>query len=154
MPVGGGLNTRRAIKLAVSMAKYAEQPAKVVLLHVMPPGMGPAGDVRAERNFHEQMEGVEYPNIEKIIVKSTKVADAILDFAKAKDDRPKSDLIVIGATNEPLFKRLLIGNISEKIAREADVTTIVVKRRNSPLHSFLRQTVLEPTSSNGQHNGA
>jgi amino acid transporter/nucleotide-binding universal stress UspA family protein len=154
VPVGGGLNTRRAIKLAVSMAKYAEQPAKVVLLHVMPPGMGPAGDVRAERNFHEQMEGVEYPNIEKIIVKSTKVADAILDFAKAKDDRPKSDLIVIGATNEPLFKRLLIGNISEKIAREADVTTIVVKRRNSPLHSFLRQTVLEPTSSNGQHNGA
>ena len=145
VPVGGGLNTRRAIKLAVSMAKYADEPAKVILLHVMPPGMGPAGDVRAERNFHEKMEGVEYPYIEKTIIKSTKVAEAVLDFAQAEDNRPKSDLIVIGATNEPLFKRLLIGNISEKIAREADVTTIVVKRRNGPLHSFLRQTVLEPT---------
>jgi amino acid transporter/nucleotide-binding universal stress UspA family protein len=154
VPVGGGLNTRRAIKLAVSMAKYADKPAKVVLLHVMPPGMGPAGDVRAERNFWEQMDGTDYPNIEKAIIKSTKVADAILDFAQETDDRPKSDLIVIGATNEPLFKRLLIGNISEKVAREADVTTIVVKRRNSPLHSFLRQTVLEPTNGNGQHNGA
>jgi amino acid transporter/nucleotide-binding universal stress UspA family protein len=154
VPVGGGLNTRRAIKLAVSMAKYADEPAKVVLLHVMPPGMGPAGDVRAERNFREQMEGIEYPYIEKTIVKSTKVAEAILDFAQKKDSRPKSDLIVIGATNEPLFKRLLIGDISEKIAREADVTTIVVKRRNSRLHSFLRQTVLEPTNGNGQHNGA
>ena len=55
---------------------------------------------------------------------------------------------------QELFKRLLIGNISEKIAREADVTTIVVKRRNSRLHSFLRQTVLEPTNGAGQHNGS
>ena len=58
------------------------------------------------------------------------------------------DLIVIGATNEPLFRNLMVGNLVRKVAEEAEVTVVVVKRRSSPLHSFLRQTVLEP-STNG-----
>ena len=43
------------------------------------------------------------------------------------------------------------GEAGGAILTEADVTTIVVKRRNSPLHSFLRQTVLEPTNGNGKN---
>jgi len=58
------------------------------------------------------------------------------------------DLIVIGATNEPLFRNLMVGNLVRKVAEDAEVTVLVVKRRSSPLHSFLRQTVLEP-STNG-----
>ncbi|HSO28013.1 MAG TPA: universal stress protein [Anaerolineales bacterium] len=57
-------------------------------------------------------------------------------------------MIVIGATNEPLFRNLLIGNVSERVAKEAEVTVIVVKRRSTPLHSLLRQTVLEPSTNN------
>ncbi len=149
VPVGGGVNSRRAIKLAVSMARQAEEgPAVVRLLHIMPPRLGAVGDARTEQSFRELTEDIDYPHLEKLIVKSEKVVETILDNARGTDERPASDMIVIGATNEPLFKRLLLGNIPEKIALEADVTTVVVKRRNSRLHSFLRQTVLEPTNGN------
>jgi len=153
VPVGGGINSRRAIKLAVSMARQSEEgPATVWLLHVMPPGLGPAGDARTEQNLRQLTEDIDYPHLGKIIVKSSKPLEAMLQTARGTDEHPASDLIVIGATNEPLFKRLLLGNIPEKLAREAKVTTIVVKRRNSPLHSFLRQTVLEPTNGNSSDN--
>jgi len=56
-------------------------------------------------------------------------------------------LIVTGATEEPLFRNLLFGNIVEQIARRAEVTVILVKRRSGAIHSFLRQTVLEPTTN-------
>ena len=152
VPVGGGPNSRRALKVAVSMARQAkDKPAAIHLMHVVPPGLGERGAARAELSFRELMEGIEYPNVRKMVVQSEKVVDAILETARGDDEQPASDLIVLGATNEPLFRRLLLGNIPETIAREAGVTTIVVKRRNGPLHSFLRQTVLEPT--NGNHNG-
>lgn len=149
VPVGGGLNSRRAVKMAVSMARQAiDGPAFVILLHILPLGLGERGAARAEVSFREATEGIEYPNLRKLVVQSENVVDAILETAHGVDDHPEADLIVMGATNEPLFRRLLLGNIPETIAREAAVTTIVVKRRNSPLHSFLRQTVLEPTEGN------
>jgi hypothetical protein len=59
------------------------------------------------------------------------------------------DLIVIGATNEPLFKTLLLGNIPEQVARQAKVTTVMVKRGQGPVRSFLRETLLLPATSDG-----
>ncbi|HDH09864.1 MAG: hypothetical protein DRG33_03650 [Deltaproteobacteria bacterium] len=54
--------------------------------------------------------------------------------------------IVVGAAEESLLRRVLMGNISEQIAKRAEVTVIIVKRRSSPLHAFLRQTVLGPAA--------
>jgi len=51
----------------------------------------------------------------------------------------------MGASEEPIFRNILIGPMTEQIAKAADVTVIVVKRRSSPLHSFVRQTMLPPT---------
>jgi hypothetical protein len=45
-----------------------------------------------------------------------------------------------------MFRNLLMGNVAVQIAQRAAVTVIMVKRRSSRLHSFLRQTVLEPSS--------
>jgi len=55
------------------------------------------------------------------------------------------DLIIVGASEEPVFWNLLLGDISKQIAERASVTVIIVKRRSSRIHSFLRQTVLGPT---------
>jgi hypothetical protein len=35
--------------------------------------------------------------------------------------------------------------VANEIARRAKVTVMVIKRRSGPIHSFLRQTVLEPS---------
>ena len=52
----------------------------------------------------------------------------------------------MGASEEPLFENILVGNMPEQVARRAEVTVIMVKRRSSAVHEFLRQTVLEPTT--------
>ena len=68
-----------------------------------------------------------------------RVVDAVVDCGK------ECDLIVMGATEEPLFRNLLIGRLPERIARQADVTVVMVKRRSGALKSWVRQTILEPT---------
>jgi amino acid transporter/nucleotide-binding universal stress UspA family protein len=141
VPVAGGPNSRRALKMALSMARAGENgPAKVTVLHIVPAGAGEAVLVRAAQVFKYVLNGVQYERLEKSTVEGTGVVETVLAQAEGYD------LIVIGATEEPLFRNLLLGNISEQIARRAAVTVVVVKRRSGPVHSFLRQTVLEPTA--------
>lgn len=146
VPVASGPNSRRAVKMAVDMARSGEHGnAKVVMLHIIPPGSRNGDLVRAEQVFHDVTIGIEYDHLEKRISHSTNIVEGILKEAEASEDKPEADLIVIGATQEPLLKRIRMGNISELVARQANVSVIVVKRRSGPLHSFLRQTVLTPT---------
>lgn len=152
VPVGGGPNSRRAVRMAVSMARQGEDgPAEVTLLHVVPVGGPPASRVRAEQVMKDLTEGLDYPSISTRIIEGSDVSEAIISFARGSSPETGYDLIVAGATNEPLFRNLLVGNIIEKIAREAEVTVIVVKRRSSRLHDFLRMTVLEPTTEHNNH---
>jgi nucleotide-binding universal stress UspA family protein len=148
VPVAGGPNSRRAVRLAISMANYGdgETPAGVTLMHVVPYNAKANARVRAEQVMTDALNGSNYAKIERQIVEGGDVAETILRFAKGPTLEESYDLIVIGATNEPLFRNLMVGNLNERVAKEADVTVIVVKRRSSPLHSFLRQTVLEPST--------
>ena len=144
VPVGGGPNSRRAAKMATVMAAAGQdRPAKVTLLHVVPVSAGNRAFVGAQQVIDYVLGGIEYEHIEPRIVEGANVVETVLQEAKGHD------LIVLGATEEPLFQNLLMGNIAEQIAKQANVTVITVKRRSSPLHSFLRQTVLEPTTGNG-----
>jgi len=141
VPVSGGPNSRRAARMAVNMARgEADGPVQVTVLHILPPGSGPADQVRARQVMDYALEGLSYEAVQRQTVEGTDVADAVLEAAEGHD------LIVIGATEEPLFKNLLMGNISREVARRAEVSVVVVKRRSSTLHSLLRQTVLEPST--------
>jgi amino acid transporter/nucleotide-binding universal stress UspA family protein len=141
VPVAGGPNSRRAARLAFNMA-FSEQlgPPKVILMHVVPYGARTRHRVRAEQVFNYVLEGIDYENIERRTVEGQSVVETILEQAAGRD------LIVIGATEEPLFRNLLFGNVAEQVAKRANVTVILVKRRSGALHSFLRQTVLEPST--------
>ncbi|MCK5318901.1 MAG: hypothetical protein KAJ55_13385, partial [Anaerolineales bacterium] len=55
------------------------------------------------------------------------------------------DLILIGPTEEPVFTNFLVGTFPERVARGAEVTVMMVKRRSSPIHSFVRRALIEPT---------
>ncbi len=141
VPVAGGPNSRRAVRLAVQLAQVSlDGPTQVTLAHVIPPNATQAHRVSAQKIFNYTLEGLDYPHVETTLIAGEKVAETII--AHAKD----YDLVVIGATEEPLFKNLLVGNIAEEVANHAGVTTIMVKRRSSRLHSVLRQTVLMPTT--------
>jgi nucleotide-binding universal stress UspA family protein len=143
VPVSDGPNSRRAVRMAVSMARAGRNGrVKVTLLHVVPLGARSAAIVRAQQCLDYVLEGVECDLVEKRLVEGTDVVDSVIEEARKGDYH----LIVVGATEEPLFRNLLMGSISGQIAKRAPVTVVMVKRRSSPLHSFLRQTVLEPSS--------
>ncbi|HEX6304426.1 MAG TPA: amino acid permease, partial [Anaerolineales bacterium] len=120
-PVAGGPNSRRAVRMAVNMALSGESGlAKVILLHVVPAGARTRDRVRAEQVFNYVLEGIDYENLERRIVEGQTVVDSVLEHAEG------CDLIVIGATEEPLFRNLLLGNAAEQIANRAEVTVILV----------------------------
>ena len=143
VPVGGGPNSRRAAQIAVSMARQEEgaQP-KVILLFVTPQGSGERGEAHANKIMRDIVESLDYENLEQRIIQADNVAEAIVNQARGDENHPAADLVVIGATNEPIFRRLLVGNTIEKVVDHAEVTVIVVKRRSGRLQSFLRETVL------------
>ncbi len=140
VPIAGGPNSRRAARMAATMAAVeGEGAVRVVGLQIVPPGSGEAGRARAAKTMAHAVDGIDH-EFEFEIVEGDDVAAAILLAARGHD------MIVIGATDEPLFRNLLLGNIPEEVARRAEVTTIMVKRRSGPVKSLLRTTVLSPTT--------
>ncbi len=140
VPVSGGQNSRRAVKLASSMAKTARPDSvSITVLHVLPLDAGERARARGNRALADSLDGIDYESIEPRIVEGLALVDTILEESEGYD------LIVIGASEEPLFRNFLVGRLPERIARRAKVTVMMVKRRSSPLHSFVRQTLLEPT---------
>jgi nucleotide-binding universal stress UspA family protein len=129
------------------MADLGEDgPVKLTLLNIVPEGAGPAERVRAQQFLDEAATGLPAVGIERRIVEGSDVVETILAQAAGYD------LIVIGASEEPLFRNLLMGSIPEQIAQRAAVTVIMIKRRSGVVHSFLRQTVLEPSTKSDAAN--
>ena len=140
VPVTGGLNSRMAVKLAASMANAeSQEDVSLTILHVLPLESNHRAEVVGQRALDASQEGVEYDHIETKMVQGDDRAIAILDAAEGYD------LIVIGASDEPVFRNFMVGTLAERVARDANVTVMMVKRRSSPIHSFVRQTILEPT---------
>ncbi len=141
VPVAGGPNSLRAARIATQMAMAGDEgPAKVTLLHVLPLGAANGSFVRAQQVIDYIRSSINYEHFEQVIIEGASVVDTILKQSEGHD------LIVLGAANEPLFQNLLMGSVADQIAKQSDVTVIVVKRRSGPIHSFLRQTVLEPST--------
>lgn len=144
VPVADDPNSRRAVQMAVAMAtamQSKEEPIKVTVLRVLRPGSSEADRVRAQQDLAHSVEGVLPYELNLKIVEGDDVVDTIVQTSA------DYDLIIIGATNEPTFKTLLIGNLPEQVALKAKVTTIMVKRRHGPIKSMLRETILQPPTS-------
>ncbi|RME73287.1 MAG: universal stress protein, partial [Chloroflexi bacterium] len=143
VPVAGGPNSQLAVQVATRMAKLAEDgPAKVTLLRVVPQNAGKTAMIHAQKSIAHSIEGIPYEYTIKI-EEGDKVVDTILRVAEEGD----YDLIVIGASNEPLFKTLLVGSIPEQVAVRSKVTTMMVKRRSSTIKYILKETVLQPATA-------
>jgi nucleotide-binding universal stress UspA family protein len=126
--------------MAVNMASLADDgPARVTVLRVIREGARDAELIRGQQDMAHSVEGIPYEFNLKV-VEGNNVVEAILKAAEGYD------LIVIGASNEPMFRSMLVGNIPEQVALQAKVTTIMVKRRHGPIKSLLRETILEPAS--------
>jgi nucleotide-binding universal stress UspA family protein len=106
---------------------------------VLPKGADPtAGQARAENAFRHALNGREDNLVEKRIVEASTPYEGIMQEAA------KCDMVIIGATKEPLFRNLLVGNVAQRVAEEVDKPVILVKQRSNVLAAMLRETVLPP----------
>lgn len=138
VPVAGGPNGRLALGMAIALARNTEEQTQVILLHVALPNVSPrSAEAQAHSAFRRAAEGLSF-DFEQRIVQADSPTEGILKAAK------DCDMVVIGATKEPLFRNLLLGNVSQRVADAAECSVIIVKRRSNVLASMLRETVLQP----------
>jgi len=128
VPVRGGPHAELAMRISRELAKRFR--AKVVVLHVVPRGIGEkalAREQAAVTGFVREHAGTR--NATGIIREATSVRQAIIKEAA------NHDLVVMGASAQPTNAspdgRYLFGTLAEGVASKARPTVIVVKTRQS-----------------------
>lgn len=138
VPLAGGPNGRLAVNLAYAIAKNTPEDTQIVLFHVAVGDIDPIqAEARAKNVFRYATRGLEFPFEERVEPANSPV-EGIVEASKG------FDLIIIGATKEPRFKNLLMGNVAQRVAEGAECPVIIVKRQSTILDSMLRETVLSP----------
>ncbi|MDJ1430885.1 universal stress protein [Halostagnicola sp. A-GB9-2] len=130
VPVAGGPNTTDAATVAGTLARAND--ASVELVHVVAD--------RTEETVEAGRELLTRTSSELGAVES--VSETVLEgpvvetITERADDH---DLIVIGAAESGVLRRVLVGNVPEEIGREADSAVIMVKRRQGVPETLWRR---------------
>jgi len=143
VPVAGGPHTRLAVEIAVAQAIYTAEKAtkegdphpQVVALHLIPR----EGDLKVaeerQRALMEQLATITDFPVELRIVPGDDVVKDVLAYAKER----QFEEIVIGASEEGFLEKAMFGSIPQRIAQQAEVNVIMVKRYNPLKHGLLRR---------------
>jgi len=132
LPTAGGPNAQLAADLLNALAKALK--LEVTSGYVVPPdateeqrhaALGWIDKTLAHMN-------VDVP-VEKQLIESDSIAGGL---AKASRD---FDLVVIGAAKEPVFRKILVGEIPQKVARYSPASVLVVKRYVGPLKTLVKR---------------
>ena len=147
VPVAGGPHTQLAVELAVAQAVYTAEkatregdpPPQVVALHLIPRD----GDMKVaeerQRTLMEQISVITDFPVELRVVPGDDVVQDILAYAKER----QFEQIVIGASEEGFLEQAVFGTIPQRIAQQAEVNVIMVKRYNPLKHGLLRRLKLK-----------
>ncbi|HSM54521.1 MAG TPA: potassium transporter TrkG [Candidatus Sulfomarinibacteraceae bacterium] len=140
LPVSGSPNETLAADIATRLAQSSAGPATLRVVYV-PPADFPEKDIeeRAQEIFDEVRSHIRVP-YETQTIRASSASNGVL---RAAED---CDMIVIGATSEPLLRNLLLGNVAQTVAEKASCPVLVVKRRSTLLRSVLRETILKPVA--------
>lgn len=145
LPVSGSANETLAADIANRLAQHHAADALVRLVYVPPSRLSDEEtEERAHEIFAQVQERVGVPHAQQII-HAPSASNGILSAAQ------QCDIVVIGATGEPLLRNLLLGNVAQTVADMAPCPVLVVKRRSSLLRSVLRETVLKPVPHSPKH---
>jgi len=129
VPVAGGPNGEFALETASLMVE--RDGGRVVLFNVAPPGE-PTYDIDA---FLESVSArADCPDV----AFESKYAISRDRLNRIIEESANYDLVVLGATRDPLFRQFVMGSLPEELARRCDTPLIMVKAKNS-LQSFIRR---------------
>ncbi len=133
-PTSGGPNARLAADLLGPL--FRDRSMAVTACSVVPPDATPEqraeGESRVEKTVSHLPQDVA---VERRLLESKSAPAGI---ALASRD---FDLVVLGAAREPLFRKMLFGEIPEKVARLSPTSVLVVKRYEGKVRSLLKRAL-------------
>ncbi len=131
-PTSGGPHAKLAAFMLDELA--AAHDMKVTTAYVVPEG---ATDEQRETGMHwidETLSHVQHHDkFEKDLIESRSVAGGLALASRG------FDLLVIGAAKEPFFRKVLFGEIPEKVARFSPTSVLVVKQHEGHMKSLLKR---------------
>ena len=131
-PTAGGPHARLAAELLNVLGKALK--LEVTASYVIPPDASATQRIEAEQWIEKTLTHVDSDlPIRKKLIEAESVAGGL---ALASRDY---DLVVIGAAKEPLFRKMLLGEIPEKVARHSPTSVLVVKRYEGTLKSLFKR---------------
>jgi nucleotide-binding universal stress UspA family protein len=131
VPYAGGPNATFSLETASIMVDKDE--GRVVVLHVAPPGT-PTQDIDAFLD-----ETVPQLNASRSLFEP-KYIIARDRFKILLKEAEQHDLMVIGATRDPMFRQRVMGSLPEELARNCKKPLIMVKAKH-PIKSFIKRWI-------------
>ena len=133
LPTSGGPNARLAATILGAIA--AEKKIAITAGNIVSKNATEEEMQIARNHIDDTVEllGEAAADTEKMLIPSASVSGGI---AKTSKDY---DLVVIGAAKEPFFRKMLFGEIPEKVARFSPSTVMVVKKYEGAAKSILKR---------------
>ena len=132
LPTAGGPNAKLASTVMGAVAK--ELNMTVTGCYIVPEGASERQRQEGEQRVRDTLTLLDSSlDRQSRLIESQSVAGGI---AKASADY---DLLAIGAAKEPFFRRMLFGEIPERVARFSPVSVLVVKKYEGPVKSVLKR---------------
>jgi amino acid transporter len=134
LPTAGGPNANLAATILNAIAKEQDMSVTVGYVNTTEDSAGD-GDL-IEQRLNNSLQALDKEiKRDKKIIRSKSIAGGI---AKASRD---FDLVVIGAAKEPFFRKMLFGEIPEKVARYSPSSVLVVKKFEGVVKSILKKVM-------------
>ncbi len=131
-PTSAGPHAQLAAELLGKLAGTFDM--EVTTCYVVSPDASPEEREEGVRRMNQTVERMgEGVRVRRELIEAASVAGGI---ALASRD---FDLVVLGAAREPLFKKVLFGEIPEKVARYSPTSVLVVKRYGGKVKSLLKR---------------
>jgi CIC family chloride channel protein len=125
IPIAEGVHTEHALLLLPALMDLSPYP-EIYLCQVFSPQDQDYEFSQLEKYADSLYKSLRF-SVGQISVCSKSIADAIVDLA----NQQRSDVIMLGASNESILQQILHGNIPEAIARNSDRTIIIYKKNFS-----------------------
>jgi APA family basic amino acid/polyamine antiporter len=128
VPTAGGPHAALAARIALAIGRAHD--VTVTLLYVCRPGASEEERRRGERMMEHTLAGLETEQLVERKMITGEVIQAVIEEARGYD------LVLVGATGERLFQRILFGNIPKGVAERCPRTVMMVRHRvESPASS-------------------
>jgi len=134
LPTSGGPNAKLASDIIDGFAENLG--IKITACYIVP------------ENPTEEQKNHGYSRIEETVnnmqsnsIISRKIIESNLIPEGISEESKDYDLVVIGAAKEPFFKKMLFGEIPEKVARKSQTSVLVVKRYEGFVKSAIKKVM-------------